>query len=100
VTHGESPVLLECAIQDRCPCLAAELRILIMARCPLRMRDLNRQVKQVAGQEQRHRAIDQDYASMAWRVARSVDHTHALDDLVIVGTEVDLAKNDQSAGCM
>lgn len=26
---------------------------------------------------------------MAWRVARSVDHTHALDDLVIVGTEVE-----------
>ena len=26
---------------------------------------------------------------MAWRVARSVDHTHALDDLVIIGTEVE-----------
>ena len=48
MTHGKSPVLLECAIQDRCPCFAAELRILIVARCPLRMRDLNRQVKQVA----------------------------------------------------
>ena len=28
---------------------------------------------------------------MAWRVARSVDHTHALHDLVIVGTEVEPA---------
>jgi hypothetical protein len=91
VTHGKSPVLLECAIQDRCPCFAAELSILIVARYPLRMRDLNRQVKQVACQEQRHGAIDQDYASMAWRVARSVDHPHALDDLVIVGTEVEPA---------
>lgn len=26
---------------------------------------------------------------MPWRVARSVDHMHALDDLVIVGTEVE-----------
>jgi hypothetical protein len=28
---------------------------------------------------------------MAWRVARSVDHTHARDDLVIVGTQVEPA---------
>ena len=28
---------------------------------------------------------------MAWRVARSVDHTHARDDLVIVATEVEPA---------
>jgi hypothetical protein len=53
------------------------------------VRDLNGQVKQVAGQEQRRRAIDQDYAPMAWRVARGVNHAHALDDLAIVRTEVE-----------
>jgi hypothetical protein len=36
---------------------------------------------------------------MAWRVARSVDHTHALDDLVIAGTQVEPALFLQHRHC-
>ena len=91
MTHGKSPVVFERAVQDRYPCFAAKRGILVMARCPLRVCDLNRQVKQVASQEQRRWAIGQDHAPVAWRMAGSVDQAHTLHDLAIIGTEVEPA---------